>query len=85
MRIPTNWEINLTKYTILGPEPVILLLHGTQNSHGFSALSYWRNQNERLPLTPSSFPSRNGKCFAVEIGMSPNSVSGFKGNMLDNR
>lgn len=28
------------------------LQYGPQNSRGFSALGSWRNQNERLPLTP---------------------------------
>ena len=40
------------------------LQYGQQNSRGFSVLGSWHNQNERLPLTTSSFLSRNGNCFA---------------------
>ena len=37
------------------------LQYSLKNSLGFSALGSWCNPNERLPLTPSSFPSQNGK------------------------
>ena len=52
------------KRSILARRTGSTLQYGPQSSRGFSALGSWRNQNERLPLTPSSFPSRNGNCFA---------------------
>ena len=67
------------------------LQYGPQNSRGFSALGYWRNQNERLPFTPSSFPSRNGNCFACgKFGHWRSECpqiqrSGYKGNLSGNK
>ena len=67
------------------------LQYGPQNSRGFSALGSWRNQNERLPLTPSSFPSRNDNCFACgKFGHWSSECpqtqrSGSKGNLSGNR
>ena len=67
------------------------LQYGPQNSHGFSALGSWCNQNERLPFTPSSFPSRNGNCFACgKFGHWRSKCpqikrSGYKGNLSGNR
>ena len=67
------------------------LQYGPQNSRGFSALGYWRNQNERLPFTPSSFPSRNGDCFACgKFGHWRSECpqiqrSGYKGNLSGNK
>ena len=67
------------------------LQYGPQNSRGFSALGSWRNPNERLPRTPSSFPSRNGNCFACgkfdhwRSKYPQTQRSGSKGNLLGNR
>ena len=68
------------------------LQHGPQNPRGFSTLGSWRNQNERLPFTrSSSFPSRNGNCFACgKFGhwrseCPQTQRSGFKGNLSGNR
>ena len=67
------------------------LQYGPQNSRGFSALGSWRSQNERLPLTPSSFPSKNGNCFACgKFGhwrseCPQTQRSGYKGNFSGNR
>ena len=54
-------------------------------------LGSWRNQNERLPLTPPSIPSRNGNCFACgKFGhwrseCPQTQRSGSKGNLSSNR
>ena len=69
------------------------LHYGLQNSRCPSTLSSWRNQSERLPFTrSSSFPSRNGYCFACgKFGHSRRSEcpqiqrSGSKGNLSGNR
>ena len=64
------------------------LQYGPQNSRGFSTLGSWRNQNERLPLTPFTFPSRNGNCgkFGHWKSECPQTQrSGSKGNLSGNR
>ena len=78
------------KRSILGRR-TSTLQYGPQNSRGFSTLGSWRNQNERLPLTPSSFLSRNGNCFACgKFGhwrseCPQTQRSGSKGDLSGNR